>query len=39
MFTDSLPFVEMYVEWLDESLRAHSPGQKLTRIQKLWLGF
>jgi len=39
MFTDSLPFVEMYVEWLDESLRAHSPGRKLTRIQKLWLKF
>jgi len=39
MFTAPLSFIEDYVEWLNEAVKAHSPGQKLSLIQRAWLKF
>lgn len=36
--TQPAPFIEAYVEELDEALGKLSPGKGLTRIQKKWLG-
>ena len=34
-----LPFIESYVEGLNESLGTHSPSRKLSRGQRAWLKF
>jgi hypothetical protein len=39
MFTTVPLFINRYVESLDEEVRKHSPGQKLSRIQGAWLKF
>ena len=39
MFTKPLSFIEDYVELLDEAVRAHSPEQNLSYIQRAWLKF
>jgi SRSO17 transposase len=39
MFTTVPQFINLYVESLDEEIRKHSPGQKLSRLQGTWLKF
>jgi hypothetical protein len=34
-----LSFIEVYVEALDEAVRTHAPGRKLSRAQRTWLKF
>jgi hypothetical protein len=34
-----LPFIEAYVEMLDEAIGATSPGRQLSRAQRAWLKF
>ena len=36
---EGLPFIHDYVESLNEALKAHSPQDELTRIQRYWLSF
>lgn len=36
---DGLPFIQDYVSSLNEAIKAHSPKNELTRIQRYWLSF
>jgi DDE superfamily endonuclease len=37
--SDPLPFVSDFIEELAKGLQAHAPNQKLSKIQRGWLGF
>lgn len=39
LFEKPLPFIQDYVEKLNEAIQASFPGKKLSRIQKRWLSF
>lgn len=34
-----LPFIETFVDELDNGLREHAPDKGLSSIQRKWLGF
>jgi len=34
-----LPFIRAFVEAIDEAIAAHSPGQRLSALQRAWLSF
>lgn len=36
---EGLPFIRDYVDGLNEAIKAHSPENELTRIQRYWLSF
>ena len=39
MIGEGLPFIQYYVEELNEAIKWHSPENKLSRIQSGWLSF
>ena len=39
MFFTLLPFIDAYVDSLDEAIKKHTPGRKLSWTQKGWLKF
>jgi DDE superfamily endonuclease len=34
-----LPFIRAFVEAIDEAIAAHSPGQRMSALQRAWLSF
>jgi hypothetical protein len=36
---EGLPFIQNYVETLNEAIKTHSPESELTRLQRYWLSF
>lgn len=36
---EGLPFIQDYIEAVNEAIKTHSPGSELTRIQRYWLSF
>jgi hypothetical protein len=34
-----LPFIRAFVEAIDEAMAAHSPGQRMSALQRAWLSF
>ncbi len=36
---EGLPFIQNYIQALNEAIKAHSPDRELTRTQRYWLSF